>query len=83
MVVIFSYPFEFPITTYCFNFKTVSFGIKSFCSKMARRGNPIPQDFQAMNDYERDMEIAKLRRTVELLQRQLEQQQNNGQPRRN
>ena len=38
-----------------------------------------------MNDYERDLEIAGLRRTVELLQRQLEQQQqqNNAQPRRN
>ena len=37
-----------------------------------------------MNDYERDLEIAELRRMVELLQRQLEhQQQNNAQPKRN
>ena len=50
---------------------------------MAKRENPIPQDFQAMNDYERDLKIVELRRTVELLQRQLEQQQNNAQPRRN
>ena len=50
---------------------------------MARRGNPIPQGFQAMNDHERDMEIAELRSTVELLQQQLEQQQNLNQPRRN
>ncbi|PON49086.1 hypothetical protein PanWU01x14_232460, partial [Parasponia andersonii] len=50
---------------------------------MARRGNPVAHDFQALNDYERDMEIAELKRTVELLQRLLEYQQNNAQPRRN
>ena len=50
---------------------------------MARRGNPIPPEVQGMNDYDRDLEIADLRRTIELLQRQLEQQQNDGQPRRN
>ena len=38
---------------------------------------------QGMNDSKRDMEIVDLKRTVELLQRQLEQQQNDGQPRRN
>ena len=38
---------------------------------------------QGMNDSECDLEIVDLRRTIELLQRQLEQQQNDGQPRRN
>ena len=47
---------------------------------MARCGNPIPPKVQDMNDYERDLEIIDLRRTVELLQRQLEQQQNDTQP---
>ena len=50
---------------------------------MARRGNPIPLEVQGMNDYDRDLEIADLRRTVEMLQRQFQQQQNVGQPRRN
>ncbi|KAL5825456.1 hypothetical protein ACOSQ3_021519 [Xanthoceras sorbifolium] len=50
---------------------------------MARCGNLVAQDFQAFNEYERDMEIAELKRTVELLQRQLKQQQNNAQLRRN
>ena len=49
---------------------------------MVRRGNPIPPKFQGMNDYERDLEIINLRRTIELLQRQLEWQQNDAQPRR-
>ena len=48
------------------------------CFIMARCGNPIPPKFQDMNDYERDLEIVDLRRTVELLQRQLEQQQNDA-----
>ena len=52
----------------------VSFGIKSFGSKMARRGNPIPPTFQDRNDHDKDLEIAKLRRTVELLQNQLGRQ---------
>jgi len=50
---------------------------------MASRGNPIPLDVQVMNDYERLVELAELRKTVEMLQRQLEQQQNNAQLRRN
>ena len=45
---------------------------------MARYGNPIPPKVQDMNDYERDLEIVDLRRMVELLQRQLEQQQNDA-----
>ena len=49
---------------------------------MARRGNPIPPEYQAMNDYDRDMEIAEIRRTIEMLQRQMEQQRNNVPPRR-
>ena len=53
------------------------------CFIIARRGNSIPREVQGMNDYDRDLEIADLRRTIELLQRQLEQQQNDGQPRRN
>ncbi|XP_074570594.1 uncharacterized protein LOC141827268 [Curcuma longa] len=48
---------------------------------MARRGDL--QGFQAMNDQERDTEIAELRSMVELLQQQLEQQQNLNQPGRN
>ena len=47
---------------------------------MARCGNPIPPKVQDMNDYERYLEITDLRRTFELLQRQLEQQQNDTQP---
>ena len=50
---------------------------------MARRGNPIPSEVIGMNDNEHDLEIANLRRMVELLQRKLELQQNNAQPRRN
>ena len=50
---------------------------------MERRGNPIPLEVQGMNDYDRDLEIATLRRTVEQLQRQLEQKQNDSQLRRN
>ncbi|KAI9156366.1 hypothetical protein LWI28_005047 [Acer negundo] len=50
---------------------------------MARCGNPVPQEFQAYNDRERDLEIAKLMRAVELLQRQLEHQQNHHQQKRN
>ena len=45
---------------------------------MARCGNPIPPKVQDRNDYERDLEIVDLRRMVELLQRQLEQQQNDA-----
>ena len=45
---------------------------------MARCGNPIHPKVQDMNDYERDLEIVDLRRTVELLKRQLEQQQNDA-----
>ncbi|KAK1553917.1 hypothetical protein Q3G72_005294 [Acer saccharum] len=50
---------------------------------LAKRCTPIPQALQAQKDHQRDLEIAELRRTVELLQRQLEQQQNNHQQRRN
>ena len=52
----------------------VSLGIKSFGSKMARGGNPIPPTFQDRNDHDKDLEIAKLRRTMELLQNQLGRQ---------
>ena len=41
---------------------------KSYSSKRSR-----------LNDYERDLEITDLRRTVDLLQRQLEQQKNDAQ----
>ena len=47
--------------------------LKFLCFNMARCGNPIPPKVQDMNDYERDLEITDLRRTVDLLQRQLEQ----------
>ena len=49
---------------------------------MARRGNPISQEVQVMNDYEHDLEIVDLRRTVELPRRQLEKK-NDAQPRMN
>ena len=52
----------------------VSFGIKSFGSKMARHDNPIPSTFQDRNDDDKDLEIAVLRRIVELLQNLLGRQ---------
>ncbi|KAK4844320.1 hypothetical protein QYF36_018851 [Acer negundo] len=49
---------------------------------MARRGYLIPQEFQANEDQDREMVVAKLRRTVEQLQRRLQQYEGRGPPRR-
>ena len=57
----------------------VSLGIRALVCVSSRHGNPIPPKVQGMNDYECDLKIEDLR-TVELLQRQLEQQQNDAQP---
>ena len=41
---------------------------------MAKCGNPISPPFQERNDHNKVLEIAELRRTVELLQNQLGRQ---------